>query len=135
MTGGHTHAKMAYSEEAAVAKVVEHDYALVPRSSAKGEEPSGYYVMDLRTKEPWLILKKCCVCGNDRVWMKQVLISLKDSIDQRVAECPGCRGLLRFKQDGTDLTERFMPEEERQLPRRESEPVQAATLTAGDNTP
>jgi len=126
--------KMSYSEEAAVSEGVDEDYVLIPRSSFNDQEQAGYYVVDLRTKEPWLVVRTCHICGVDRVWMKQVLMSLKESIDQRVAECPRCHGLLNFKQDGTDFTERVDESiEETQKPKREVPPVQTATPTAGEN--
>lgn len=127
--------KMSYLDEAAEIKNVEEDYVLIPRDSLKNEEPAGYYIVDLRTKEPWMILKTCCLCGNQLVWMKQVLMSLNDSVDRRVAECPVCRSLLRFKPDGTDLTERAEPGEATQQPKEEVPPAGAATPTAGENGP
>jgi len=134
MSGVGTLLKMSYSEEAAVSEGVDEDYVLIPRSSFNDEEQAGYYVVDLRTKEPWLVVKTCCSCGGDRVWMKQVLMSLKDNIDRRVAECPRCHGLLRFKQDGTDFTDRVDGSiEETEQPNSEVLPVQTATLSAGEN--
>ncbi|MDH5362017.1 MAG: hypothetical protein OEY99_02480 [Aigarchaeota archaeon] len=124
---------MPYLEGTARAESVEEDYVLIPRGSSKDGQPTGYYVVDMSSRKPWLIVKTCCVCGNDHVWMREVLMSLTDSIDRRVVECPGCRSLLRFKPDGTDLTERVEPEEATEQPEREVSPVETASLPPGKN--
>lgn len=124
---------MPYLEGRTRAELVEEDYVLIPRSSSKDGQPTGYYVVDMSSRKPWIIVKTCCVCGNNHVWMREVLMRLTDSIDRRVAECPGCRSLLRFKPDGTDLTERVEPGEATEQPKREVSPVETASLPPAKN--